>query len=126
MNYINTYKDINMTSEILGSSPYRHITLLLERLLQNIQTCLLAIAENNISLKCKLLKNSHDIIDYFLNCLDFEADPVMSKQLERLYQHTQRLIFWANAKNDPNKLDEAKIIIENISIWWSKISDSQN
>ncbi|KGP63712.1 hypothetical protein EP47_04940 [Legionella norrlandica] len=126
MNHINTYKDINLTSEILGAPHYRHISILLERLLQNINGSLLAISENNITLKCKLLSNSYDIVSYFIDCLDFNADLEMAKKLEGIYSHLQKLFFWANAKGDLTKLNEAKFITENLITWWSKVNESRS
>lgn len=124
MNHINTYQDINSTSEILGASASKHITLLLDKLLANMKNSILAIEEKNISNKCKLLTNSYDIVLYFIHCLDFQADPQMAEKLDGIYKHLHQLIFWANAKNDISKLNEATFIIENLVSWWRNVNES--
>lgn len=120
MNHLHIYQDIGTSTEVLGSSQIKHISLLFERLQQNIPSAIEAINNNQLSLKCKKIANSNDIIDYFLDCLDFDADPTMATRLQGIYQHIQKLLFWANAKNDIAQLKEAKIIIDNLNQWWTK------
>ena len=114
MNNLDTYKDISISSEVMGSSPAKHIALLLNHLQENTLIAYDSIQNNQIELKCKKLTNSYDIVDYFLDCLDFDADEHMASRLKGIYLHLQKLIFWANAKNDLTKLKEAQFIIKNL------------
>lgn len=119
MNYIDTYKDISISSEVMGASPENQISLLFEKLHQNILISIQAINTKNTALKCKRLANANDIVLYFIDCLDFNADPQMAETLNGIYHHLQKLLFWANAKNDLEKLNEAKTISQNLYTWWT-------
>lgn len=122
MRTIDTYKEIGITSEVLGASAQQQIKLILEKLNQDISSASNAIKNNDLILKCKKLANAHDIIVYLKDCLDFEADKEMASRLNGIYNHLIHILFWANAKNDINKLNEAKTIAENITTWWNNVT----
>lgn len=120
MSIINMYRDIGASSHVEGASPTQQITLLFERLQENLSTAKAALETQDKVLKCKKLANAHNILEYFLECLDFNAQPEVAGKLQGIYKNLQQLIFWANAKNDASKLDDAKVIVGNLLEWWSK------
>lgn len=119
MNYINTYLEIGISSEVMGSSHAQHIKLLFEKIIKDIDISIEAINNKNKPLKCKKISNANNIINYFLGCLDFKADENIAKRLEGIYLHLQKLLFWANAHDDLQKLVEAKAICTNLNTWWN-------
>lgn len=122
MNSIDTYRDISITSEVIGAAPVQQITLLFEKLNQDIATASEAVQIKDIVVKCKKLSNAQDILLYFIDLLDFDADTEMANRLLGIYNHLQNLLFWANARNDLEKLNEAKIIAQNLNDWWNHVN----
>lgn len=122
MNSIDTYRDISITSEVIGAAPAQQITLLFEKLNQDIATASEALQIKDIVVKCKKLSNAQDILLYFIDLLDFNADPEMANRLLGIYNHLQNLLFWANARNDLDKLNEAKTVAQNLNDWWNHVN----
>lgn len=121
MHYTNTYKEIGLTSEVLGATPWKQIQLLLNKTKHCIAEAHTAIENKNVTVKIAKINKAHDIIVYLRSCLDFEANPELSEKLEGIYRHLGTLLFQANAKNDAQPLDEASRITANLIDWWSKL-----
>lgn len=121
MKHLNTYQEIDKVSEIMGATPWQTIHILLKKLNDNLVASITAIEQNNLALKCKKLSNANDITMYLQDCLNIQVDPQLCQKLDGMYQHLQKLIFQGNARNAVEKLNEAQIIVDNISIWWDQV-----
>lgn len=121
MHYKDTYKEISLTSEVLGASPWKQIQLLLDKMKRCIKEACTAIRNKNIEIKVENITRAHDIVIYLRDCLDFEANRELSDKLDGIYRHLGHLLFQANAQNDTLSLEEALQIMDNLLNWWSKV-----
>ena len=97
MSYIDIYKDVSQTSEILGASPWQQIRLLLDKLKECIVIAQSAMKNGDIKLKCEKILRAEDIASYLQSCLNQEAEADLTNRLDGIYGHLQRLLFQANA-----------------------------
>ena len=121
MNYLETYKDISISSEAMGATPYQQIKLLLNKLHEDLKIAKVAIEENNTPIKCKKLSSAGDIISYLRDCLNKDAGAELTTRLEGIYLNLEQLLFWANAQNDLAKLNQMDIIVNNLITWWDRV-----
>ncbi len=119
MSFINTYKDISVSTEVLGASPWQQIQMLLDKLKECIKLSEQAMHEDNVSLKCQKILRAEDIVCYLRECLQNDADKVLSQKLDGIYDHLQKILFLANARNDPQYLTAAAEITNNLIQWWT-------
>ncbi|MGQ3891074.1 flagellar export chaperone FliS [Legionella sp. CNM-4043-24] len=121
MNRLDIYNEIGAYSEVLGAPGHRQIQMLLEKLLSDINQSLTAMKNNNITIKCKCLASAGSIVSYLRDCLNFDADPVLSEKLDNIYEHLEKQLFTANAKNNLEALQECQTIAVNIKTWWDHV-----
>ncbi len=122
MNYAEVYKEVGVSSEILGASPWRLVDILYQHLGEKINVSLDAINQQNMELKCMAIIKANDIIVHLRETLDHNADKDLCSRLDGIYKHMEKLLFWANAKNDEIKLQEAQKITENLRNWWRQVN----
>lgn len=122
MNMLETYSDIGAYSEVLGASQYRQIQLLLEKAVTELKIAIIALEEKNIAKKCESISKANDIVLYLRECLDFSADKSLATRLDGIYGHVIKLLFKANAKNNPEALAESLTVMTNVNSWWNHVS----
>ncbi len=121
MSFINIYKDVSQTSEVLGASPWQQIKLLLDKLKECIVSAQSATQEGDIKLKCEKMLRAEDITSYLQSCLNLKVDTDLTTRLDGIYGHLQQLLFQANATNEPKHYDEALEITNNLIKWWKNV-----
>lgn len=121
MGYADTYREIGLSTEVMGADPWQQVKLLLDKLKACIVDADKALTQQDIALKCKKILRAHDIVIYLRESLNFEGDAVLAKKLDGIYGHMERLLFQANAKNDQSLLSEAATISQNLINWWTHV-----
>lgn len=119
MSYIDTYKEIGLSTEVMGADSWQQVQLLLNKLMECINLAEKAMQDGQIKLKCEKILRAEAIVNYLINCLDFNADKDLCQRLEGIYNHVNYLLFWANAKNDPATYAQVREITHNLIQWWT-------
>ncbi len=122
MNYAELYQEVGASSEILGASPWRLIDLLSQGLDEKISLAIAAINQQDVQLKCTSISKANDIIVHLRDSLNHESDKDLCTRLDGIYRHMEKLLFWANAKSDITKLEEAQKITHNLKTWWGQVN----
>ena len=122
MNHLDIYNEIGAYSEVLGATDHRQIQMLLEKLVSDLKQSRTALENNNITIKCKCLSSADNIVAYLRDCLNFDADPVLSEKLDKIYEHLVKQLFISNSKNSQESLQECQTIATNIKTWWDHVS----
>ena len=120
---MNQYKYANATA-VVGASPYRVITLLMQGALDRLSQAKGCIRNNNISGRNESLKKASDIIDCLKGSLDHKHDEAMTQNLNSLYDYMIVQLFQANLKNDASLVDEVSDLLATILDGWSQLGEN--
>jgi flagellar protein FliS len=109
------------------ASPYQLVTMLFQKLLDNIATAKGAISQGNFAKKGTEISNAIAIIGVLEGSLDFEQGGEVSENLAALYQFCSDELFVASSDNDIEKLEEVIQILLPIKSGWDSIPlETQN
>jgi len=122
MNYAELYQEVGVSSEVLGAWPWSLDDMLLQRLEEKISLGIDAIGQQNVQMKCDAIAKANDIVVHLRETLDHNADQELCARLDGIYKHMEKLLFWANAKQDAEKLEEAQKITDNLRQWWKQVN----
>ncbi len=123
MNTLNVYNEIGVYSEVLGASSHRQIQMLLEKVVTQLTLAISAIEKNQVPEKCKLISSANNIVLYMQDCLNFKDTSSIALRLDAIYDHLEKQLFIANARNNPVILHQCITIVNNILTWWNNVSE---
>lgn len=121
------YARVGAESGALGASPHQLITMLFDGVATTIQTAKLHMERHDVAAKGKAISKAINIID---NGLKAALDPhaggatgaALVADLSALYDYINQRLMFANLRNDPELLDEAARLLENIASAWREIA----
>ncbi len=111
----------------MSASPHQLIAMLFDGAAAAIQMARLQMARSEIAAKGKSISKAIDIID---NGLKASLDPQaggpagakLAADLSALYDYINQRLLYANLRNDPELLEEAARLLENIASAWRDIA----
>lgn len=119
---INSYAKIGFDSEVMGASPHRLISMLLEGALKQIAIAKKAIQQDQIPAKGDAIVRAISIIGDGLNgSLNMEAGGDLAIKLRLLYEYMIVRLGRANLDNDIQPLDEVVRLLGEIKEGWDGI-----
>lgn len=121
------YARVGTESGALGASPHQLIVMLFDGAAAAIQMARLQMTRREVAAKGKAISRAIDIID---NGLKAALDPhaggaagaALVADLSALYDYINQRLMFANLRNDPDLLDEAARLLENIASAWREIA----
>ena len=116
------YKYANAAA-VVGASPYRVISLLMQGALDRLSQAKGCIRNNNIEARNNLIKKATDIIECLQGSLDHKHDKAMTQNLNDLYDYMIVQLFQANLKNDASIVDEVSDLLATILDGWSQLGE---
>ena len=122
-NAMNEYNQTAVKASIMSASPHRLIQMLMEGALDKIAIAKGCMERNQIELKGKHISWAISIIGGLRSSLDKKAGGDIAQNLEDLYDYMERRLAAANAKNDPEILDEVTALLRQIKEAWDAIGD---
>lgn len=122
-NAMNEYNQTAVKASIMSASPHRLIQMLMEGALDKIAIAKGCMERNQIELKGKHISWAISIIGGLRSSLDKKAGGDIAQNLEDLYDYMERRLAAANAKNDPDILDEVTALLRQIKEAWDAIGD---
>lgn len=120
---LNAYKSVELNSKVLSASPHELIAIVLDAILSQISIAQSALTHQDIHKKCSTITKAIELIDYLRSCLNFEAEPALSNQLNSLYEWSSKNLMNANLHNDSAMLADTYTVIHNIKKGWDGIAD---
>jgi flagellar protein FliS len=121
------YARVGAETGALSASPHQLIVMLFDGAAAAIQIARLQMARREVAAKGKSISKAIDIIDNGLKAaLDPEAGgpagAALVADLSGLYDYINQRLMYANLRNDPELLDEAGRLLDNIASAWREIA----
>lgn len=123
MNGLQAYQRVNTQTSITDADPHRLIQLLYDGALERINMAKARMLAKDYEGKGRLITKAIEIVGGLRGFLDFEKGGDLAARLEGLYDYMERTLFEANAKNDPEKLDEVARLLRTIKDGWDGIRE---
>ncbi|GJB78916.1 MULTISPECIES: flagellar export chaperone FliS [Pseudomonas] len=117
------YQKVNGVAQTSEASPHRLVQMLMQGGLDRMAQAKGAIARNDIAQKGILIGKAIDIIGGLREGLDLENHADTLADLDNLYTYMSRRLIEANAKNDPEIIDEVARLLITIKEGWDAIGD---
>lgn len=117
------YQKISAQTQASEASPHRLVQMLMQGGLDRMAQAKGAIARNDIAQRGILIGKAIDIIGGLREGLDLENHADTLADLDNLYTYMSRRLIEANAKNDPEIIDEVARLLITIKEGWDAIGD---
>ncbi len=121
LNGANIYKQI-AAQEVLTTSPYRVIQMLMQGVLDNLSIAKSAILEKKHLVKLQAIDRAINIIIELQASLDFKQGGQIAEELDRLYQFMTSRLVDINASNNAEKLHAVTQVMQDIKQGWDGIN----
>ena len=124
MRALRQYQKVNSHAQISEASPHRLIQMLMEGALERMAQAKGAMARGDIAQKALLITKTIDIITGLRAGLREEntEDKDALRQLDSLYEYMTKQLTLANAKNDPELIDEVARLLITVKSGWDAIA----
>ncbi len=124
MRALRQYQKVNSHAQISEASPHRLIQMLMEGALERMAQAKGAMARGDIPQKALLITKTIDIITGLRAGLREENtdDKEALRQLDSLYEYMTKQLTLANAKNDPELIDEVARLLITVKSGWDAIA----
>ena len=124
MRALRQYQKVNSHAQISEASPHRLIQMLMEGGLERMAQAKGAMARGDIAQKALLITKTIDIITGLRAGLREENtdDKEALRQLDSLYEYMTKQLTLANAKNDPELIDEVARLLITVKSGWDAIA----
>ena len=124
MRALRQYQKVNSHAQISEASPHRLIQMLMEGALERMAQAKGAMARGDIAQKALLITKAIDIITGLRAGLREENtdDKEALRQLDSLYEYMTKQLNLANAKNDPELIDEVARLLITVKSGWDAIA----
>ena len=124
MRALRQYQKVNFHAQISEASPHRLIQMLMEGALERMAQAKGAMARGDIAQKALLITKTIDIITGLRAGLREENtdDKEALRQLDSLYEYMTKQLTLANAKNDPELIDEVARLLITVKSGWDAIA----
>ncbi|WP_110687219.1 flagellar export chaperone FliS [Salinicola aestuarinus] len=116
------YARVGVESSVMSADPHQLIVMLFDGAQAAISSAKLHMEDGNRAAKGAAISKAIDIVNNGLAAaLDHEKGGEISGNLGRLYDFVGRLLLQANLKDDPEALDRAAAILDNIGAGWREL-----
>lgn len=117
------YQKVNGVAQTSEASPHRLVQMLMQGGLDRLAQAKGAIARQDMAQKGILLGKAIDIIGGLREGLDLENHADSLSDLDSLYTYMSQRLIEANAKNDPQIIDEVARLLITVKEGWDAIGD---
>jgi len=122
-NVAQAYASMGVESEVLSASPHRLIALLFDCADRKMRAAGLHMQAGRTARKAEEISRTLDIVNNgLLAALDKERGGDMAEQLASIYDYVATRLMQANARNDIEALEEARVLLSDIGSAWREIA----
>lgn len=122
MNQCNAYQDVSLRTSVVDANPHQLIQLLFDGAIEAIKKAKIYMSYNMTAEKGHFISKSISIIGGLQDALNKEQGGEVADNLDRLYDYLNTELTLANAHNDPKKLDELLLVLNELSEGWKGIA----
>jgi flagellar protein FliS len=118
MNAADVYQQTAVTTQSRG----RLIVMLYDGAIKFLKLAIKELEAKNYAAKGQYINRAQDILSELNAVLDMEAGGEISKNLRSLYLFMKRHLMQANAKRDPQMIQEVIGLLEELNQGWKTIA----
>lgn len=118
MKGLDTYKEVAITTQGRG----RLVVMLYDGAIKFLKLALNEFDTGNVEARWNYIKRALDIIDELNAVLNMEAGGEVAANLRKLYMFMIRHLDAANAKKDPQMVNEVINLLEELNQGWKAIA----
>lgn len=127
----NSYAKIGLETAVMSASPHQLVAMLFNGARTSISMARHHMASGEIAAKGNAISKAINIIDNGLKTsIDAdaggEAGAALAANVSALYDYIIQRLMYANLRNDPELLNEADRLLENISSAWNEIGGNNS
>ena len=127
----NSYAKIGLETAVMSASPHQLVAMLFNGARTSISMARHHMANGEIAAKGNAISKAINIIDNGLKTsIDAEAGgpegAALAANISALYDYIIQRLMYANLRNDPELLNEADRLLENISSAWNEIGGNNS
>ena len=121
---IESYDEIEITTDVMSASHHRLIQLMLNKGLQQLELAKYGIAHNDMTLKLSAINKAQNITDYLQLCLnrDDEKTKELASKLDDCYTFILQALGNANKQHNALFIEQAKKVMLNLKEGWDGIN----
>ena len=117
------YKRASVDASVEMADPHQLVNLLFEALHRYLGLAKVAIQNGDVPTKCKYIGAAIRVLEEGLIApLDMEKGGELAQNLKGLYEYCVRRLVMANAKTDPDLIDEVLKLMEPVANGWKQIN----
>lgn len=116
-----SYGDVKITTGIAGADNIQLIQMLFDGLIESLSTAKGHIENGSIIDKSKAIARAGRIVIGLQGALDFEKGGDIARNLGELYSYVTRRLFYVNAHNDLEALEEIHSMMNEIREAWQVV-----
>ena len=118
----NAYRQVGVQSGLESASPHRLIQMLIDGLLQNLNTAIGALQRGDIELKGQQIGRAVRILEEGLKGgLNREQGGELAANLGALYDYCVQRLTIANLRNDAAAVEEVVALMSPVAMSWQEI-----
>jgi flagellar protein FliS len=105
-------------NQIMTASPGQLLLLTYRGILRFLSEAAEAMEREDLYAQSTAIVKAQDLLRYLADTLNYEADPLLAGNLERIYRYLMNRLTRANVKNDREALQEViQLLVECQSAW---------
>jgi flagellar secretion chaperone FliS len=123
---VNTAYAMNAYTEskvLYSQNPMELVIMLYDGAIEFLEKAAKAIVMKEVPIKIKYIDKTMNIIQELLNSLNMEIGEDIAVNLEELYGYMMRELFFANVKNDEQKISQVIDLLKELRSAWIEIKD---
>jgi len=121
---LDQYKKVGNESDATTASPHRLIQMLFNGALEKISVAKGSMERGEIAKKGQNIGWAISIIEGLRTSLDKQAGGEIADNLDSLYHYMEERLFFANAENDVEILDEVTKLLKTVKSAWDETEGS--
>jgi flagellar protein FliS len=118
---LDQYKKVGNESDAASASPHRLIQMLFNGALEKISVAKGSMERGEIAKKGQNIGWAISIIEGLRTSLDKDAGGEIAANLDSLYNYMEERLFFANAENNVEILDEVTKLLKTVKTAWDEV-----
>ena len=120
---IQTYKKVDVESNVIASDPHRIISLLYNGIFENLAKVKGAIQRKDLAAKSMNLTKAINIFRALEDALDFEKEPKISENFHNLYEYCIAVLSEVSVSLELKRVDEVVDLLKPLSDAWQQMPE---
>lgn len=120
---LDTYRNVGVVGSVEGADPQKLILLVMDGALEAMLRAQGHLERGDIPAKAEALSKAVRLVDALRAFLDHEQGGDMAASLEQLYDYIARRLAAANARNQPELIEESSELLRGLRDTWAQLPE---